>query len=411
MKILLANKFFYLNGGSERVFFQERDFLLGKRHAVLDFSMQDDRNFSSPYSDYFVPNIDYHKDRSLSNKISQIGSFIHSNIAVDNVEKLIKWKKPELAHLHNIYHQLTPSIIPALKSNGIKVVLTLHDTKLICPGYLALNNGGICIDCEGRNFLKPFIMNCQNSRSKGLLLAFEAFFHKWKGSYDAVDLFISPSKFLAELTSERIPKDKIRVLNNGIDLNLYQPNFDDEGYVIYFGRLSKEKGVKTLLKAHAGMAEKYPLKIVGTGPMEDMLKREFSDVEFWGYKSGGELNDLIRKAAFVVVPSECYENCSMVVLEAMAFGKPVIGSRIGGIPEQVEDNKNGLLFEMGNVEQLTRKMAILVEDKSLRMKMGRESRKKLEREYSLQDHCEGLLEIYSELLGRDVSKDVPGRIQ
>ncbi|NHJ87855.1 MAG: glycosyltransferase family 1 protein, partial [Asgard group archaeon] len=144
MKILLANKFFYLNGGSERVFFQERDFLLGKGHSVVDFSMQDDRNFASPYSDYFVPNIDYHKDGSLSKKISRMGTFIHSNIAVDHVKKLIKDKKPDMAHLHNIYHQMTPSIIPALKNDGLKVVLTLHDTKLICPGYLALNKGGIC---------------------------------------------------------------------------------------------------------------------------------------------------------------------------------------------------------------------------------------------------------------------------
>jgi glycosyltransferase involved in cell wall biosynthesis len=175
--------------------------------------------------------------------------------------------------------------------------------------------------------------------------------------------------------------------------------------------LSQEKGVKTLLKAHAGMDKKYPLKIVGTGPLEDVLKQEFSAVEFWGYKSGGELNELIRNAAFVVVPSECYENCSMVVLEAMAFGKPIIGSRIGGIPEQVEDNKNGFLFEMGNVEQLARKMGVLAEDKVLRKEMGQAGREKLEREYSLQDHCAGLLDIYSELLGRDVRKDVPERVQ
>jgi glycosyltransferase involved in cell wall biosynthesis len=122
------------------------------------------------------------------------------------------------------------------------------------------------------------------------------------------------------------------------------------------------------------------------------------------------LNEIIRNAAFVVVPSECYENCSMVVLEAMAFGKPIIGSRIGGIPEQVEDGKTGLLFEMGNVQQLSRKMEVLAEDKELRKEMGRAAREKLEREYSLKDHCEGLLHIYSELLGRDVRKDVPGRV-
>lgn len=411
MKILLGNKFFFLNGGSERVFFQERAFLLEKRHSVIDFSMTDKRNFTSPYSDYFIPFIDYHEAESLSKKISQIGSFIHSNTAVNNVGKLVKKKDIEIAHLHNVYHQLTPSIIPALKNDGVKVVLTLHDTKLICPSYLSLKNGDICTDCEGKNFLKPFISNCQNSRIKGLLFATEAYFHKWKGSYGAVDLFISPSKFLADLASKRIPKEKIRVVKNGIDLKLYQPHFGDEGYGLYFGRLSREKGVKTLLKAHAGMDKKYPLKIVGTGPLEDELKQKFPEADFMGYRSGEELNDLIKNAAFVVVPSEWYENCSMVVLEAMAYGKPVIGSRIGGIPEQVEDGKTGLLFEMGNFGELARKIKILAEDKELHKEMGLAAREKLEREYSLKDHCEGLLDIFSELLGRNVRKDIPERAQ
>ena len=222
--------------------------------------------------------------------------------------------------------------------------------------------------------------------------------HKWQGSYNGVDLFLSPSKFLADLTSKRISPDKIRVLHNGIKIDEYQPNFDDQGYAVYFGRLSKEKGIETLLQANRLSGRQLPLKIIGTGPLSDELEKEYPEVEFMGYRSGQELKDLVANAAYVVVPSEWYENCSMVVLESMAFGKPVIGSRIGGIPEQIEDGKTGLLFEMGKVDELAKRMDALGKDKELRIAMGREARQKLEREYSLADHCQQLVKTYQELV-------------
>lgn len=398
MKILFANKFFFLNGGSETVFFQERDFILDEGHSVVDFSMEDERNAESPFSSYFVPNINYQNNRAISSKIKQGVSFVHSPIAVRKIEQLIKQVNPDIAHLHNIYHQLTPSIIPIFKKYAVKVVLTLHDYKLVCPSYLALRNYEICNACTGKKFWKPFTTNCQNSRLQELLLSAEALWHKWQGSYDGVDLFLAPSKFLAYLTTQRISQARIRVLHNGINVDEYRPNYDDQGYAIYFGRLSKEKGIETLLQANRLSGKKLPLKIIGTGPLSDELEKEYPEVEFLGYRSGKELKDLVANAAFAVVPSEWYENCSMVVLESMALGKPIIGSRIGGIPEQIEDGKTGLLFEMGNVEELAEKMDLLAHDKGLRVSMGREARLKLEKEYSLAEHCRKLITIYEELL-------------
>ncbi|MFZ5773247.1 MAG: glycosyltransferase family 4 protein [Thermodesulfobacteriota bacterium] len=397
MKILLANKFFYLNGGSERVFFQERDFLIGKGIGVVDFSMEDARNFKSPFSSLFVPKISYHDVSGVWKKLQQGFSLVHSPIAVKKIKQLVDQEKPEIAHLHNIYHQLTPSIIPVLKKNGIKVVLTLHDCKLICPSYLALKDTKICIECEGKYFFKPIMTNCQKSRMQGLLFSLEAYWHKWRGSYDAVDLFLAPSKFLAEHVAKRIPAEKIVVLRNGIDCEEYQPNYTDNGYALYFGRLSAEKGIETLLQAHGKMKRDLPLKVVGTGPLDEKLRTAHPAAEFLGYKSGQELKDIVANAAFVVVPSECYENCSMVVLESMAFGKPVIGSRIGGIPEQIENDKTGYLFEAGNVEELALKMDILSDDQQLRVVMGQTGRNKLEAEYSLSGHCRQLVSIYKEL--------------
>jgi glycosyltransferase involved in cell wall biosynthesis len=195
------------------------------------------------------------------------------------------------------------------------------------------------------------------------------------------------------------------VLTNGIDTSKYVPKYNNKGYALYFGRISKEKGVLTLLKAHNNISNDFELKIVGTGPLEDSLHKSFPKAEFLGYKTGHELNELIANAAFVIVPSEWYENCSMSVLEAMALGKPVIGSRIGGIPEQVEHDKTGFLFEMGNVNELAEKMNILHANPDLSIQMGQAARKKCENEYSLNNHFYELTEIYSELLGRDINKD------
>ena len=398
MKILMANKFFHLNGGSERVFFQEREFLLHNGVDVVDFSMQDERNFDSPYAGYFVDKIDYDSVRGLSGKLKTARAFIHSGEAVRKIEQLVEKERPDIAHLHNIYHQLTPSIIPVLKNRGVKVVLTLHDYKLICPSYIALNKGKICSACNDAAFWRPLTRHCQKSRLQEVLLMVEGFWHLWQRSYEAVDLFIAPSRFMGDLAARRIPREKIVVLPNGINLHEYTPDYDDRDYGLYFGRLSKEKGIETLLAAHKSIGDSPPLKVVGTGPLADGLARDFPGVDFLGYKSGGELTTLIREAAFVVVPSEWYENCSMVVLEAMALGKPVIGSNIGGIPEQIVDGRTGCLFPMGDTAALADRMRELGRNKEQRIIMGRAARQKLENEFSLSHHCRELQAIYQRLL-------------
>ena len=163
MKVLLVNKFFFPKGGAETVFFQERNFLLEQEVEVVDFSMEDKNNFPSPFSDFFVPHIDYYEQNSVRQRIRNGLSFVHSSVAVKNIEQLIVRERPDIAHLHNVYHQLTPSIIPVLKKHGVKVVLTLHDCKLICPSYLALSkNNTICTRCEGKKFWRPFTSNCQS---------------------------------------------------------------------------------------------------------------------------------------------------------------------------------------------------------------------------------------------------------
>lgn len=401
MNVLLANKFFFLNGGSEKVFFQERDFLLNCGIKVVDFSMEDPRNFPSAYSTFFVSKIDYHGSMGIWSKLKQGAKFIHSPEAVEKIERITRRKRPDIAHLHNIYHQLTPSIIPVLKRHGVKVVLTLHDGKLICPSYLMLAGEKPCVACGGRSFWKPLARHCVGSRGRESLLALEAYWHKWIRSYERVDLFLSPSRFLADLVSQRVPEEKIRVLHNGVDLSAYPLSSNDDGYVLYFGRLSREKGVETLLQAHECIGNGMKLKVVGTGPLEGKLRTRYPEAKFMGYREGEELKAILANSAFVVVPSEWYENCPMVVLEAMAMGKPVIGSRIGGIPEQIDDGKTGFLFEIGNVGELGEKMKVLSQHTDMRRRMGITARKKVERKYSLDTHCTMLMKTYKELLSKN----------
>jgi glycosyltransferase involved in cell wall biosynthesis len=398
MKVLSANKFFFLKGGSERVFFQEREFLAGQGIKLIDFAMQDARNLYSHYSEYFVSHCDYHGESSLIEKFRQAVTFIHSQEAVSKLTQLVKKEKPQIAHLHNIYHQLTPSIIPVLKDHGVKVLLTLHDGKLICPNYLMLNKGKFCTACGGRHFWKAVTHRCMGSSRHDFLLMIESYWHLWKNSYESVDVFISPSRFLADLVAQRIPKSKIRLLLHGVDPSEFQGVPQDEGYALFFGRLSEEKGIRTLLKAHRALGDELELKIVGTGPLEDELRNAYPGADFLGYMQGQELKDIISKSAYVVVPSEGCENSTMAVLEAMAAAKPVIGSNIASIPEQIDDRLTGFLFPPGDVDRLTEKMRTLWQDASLRKNMGMEARRKAERKYSLENHLQYLLKIYRELI-------------
>lgn len=397
MKVLMANKFFFLKGGAEKVFFMERNHLISRGMEVVDFAMASPRDRASGYADFFVGHVDFDQPGGVRHQVKTAVSFIHSREATRKIEALLRREKPDIAHLHNIYHQLTPSIIPVLKSHGVKVVLTLHDYKLICPAYLMLKGRDICEACCGGRYWKALALNCRGKMSHGLLNMLEAYWHQWRGSYDRVDRFIAPSRFMAEKMAARIPTDKISVLYNGVDIPPESGADRDEGYALYAGRLSREKGLETLLRAHEILNGRVPLKIAGAGPLLDELSGKRGKVEFLGHLDERKLETAIRNAAFVIVPSEWYENCPLAVLEAMAVGKAVIAADIGGIPEQVDDGRTGLLFESGKPKQLAEKMALLFDQPEMRREMGRRAREKAENCYNWHTHANRLMDIYQTL--------------
>ncbi|WP_165313822.1 glycosyltransferase family 4 protein [Vibrio ziniensis] len=400
MKILLVNKFFFMKGGAETVFFQERDMLKRAGATIVDFSMQHEKNMASAYSDFFVSNVDYH-----GGKTGPLGSlktainFIHNSEACEKLKSLITKERPEIVHFHNIYHQLTPSIIKVAKSLGCKTVLTVHDTKIACPSYTMYRDGHTCEACLQGSVWNAFKNRCQEgSLFKSALLSLEATYQSLAKNYQAVDVIVSPSEFLANIIRQKLPHNRIDVVVNGIDEHVDRNGVKDGRYFLYLGRLSVEKGVATLAEAYQRSEQRLPLKVVGDGPLYNELTYHYDNIDFLGFQSGDALHKLIKECSAVVVPSECYENCSMSVIEAMAYGKPIIGANIGGIPEQVREGVEGHLFESGNPDSLAQVMDNFAGHPEQVAELGHRARQRLENKYSLARHENTLMNLYQELL-------------
>jgi glycosyltransferase involved in cell wall biosynthesis len=397
-KILFANKFFFLNGGSEVVMFDEMALMKKRGLDVIDFSMHDARNFPSKYDSYFVSQKGY-RSNSRTGQIKSALSLIHSREAVKRISHLIRDEKPDLLHCHNIYHQLTPSIINAAARLKIPVVLTLHDYKPVCPVYTQLANGQPCTKCSDGRFGALLSQRCADgSIGRSVLLWAEARYHAAANSYQRVDKFIAPSRFMRDAVVRRFGEDKVVHIPNGIDSSLIEASGQDKGFVLYLGRLSPEKGVETLLQAHAADDTAWRLVVAGTGPLLQDLKSRFPLAEFTGHLTGDALKARLRDASIVVVPSEWHENSPLSILEAMAHAKPIVASRIGGIPELVRDGETGFLFDPKSTQELSCCIRMLLGDSDLRRKLGREARRIVETQYSLTRHGTFLLSLYESLV-------------
>lgn len=411
MKVLQVDKFYFIKGGAERYMFELSQLLKAHDHTVIPFSMKHPLNFSTPYARFFVENIDFHPNSllgSLVNGYKTAKRLFYSVESRRKIERLIQQNLPDIAHLHMIEHQISPSILDSLKRYSIPIVQTVHQYKLICPNYLLFNplRGEICEKCiEGRYF-RAFLSRChKNSLLQSGLVALETYLHRFLRIYEKVDIFLAPSHFMRKkLIEGGIPPQKVRHLFYTLNLNEYpcQPSY--ENYFVYYGRLSAEKGLFTLLKA-VEKVRGVKLLIIGDGPLRESLVRVVKQrnltpkVEFCGYMGKEEIKGIVGRAKFVVVPSEWYENSPLVIYESFSMGKPVIGSRIGGIPELVDQDVNGLLFEPGHPEDLAEKIQLLWETPVERIReYGRAAREKAEKEFSPQVHYQRLLSVYEELL-------------
>ncbi|MFI3189582.1 hypothetical protein BCS42_05785 [Crenothrix sp. D3] len=403
MNILSINKFYWQKGGAETVFLGEKALLEQHKHQVVPFSMQSSHNLPSEYAEYFVTENDYSNPGSLGNQIRMGINIIYSFEARQKIEQMLNVYHPDIAHVHNLYHQISPSVFAPLKKRNIPIVLTLHDLKLLCPAYSSLKENKICEKCYGQKFYHCTLNKCtKDSYSKSLINTIEMYLHHGLGFFKNVDRFIAVSHFYRnKLIANGFSEQQVCYLPNFIEPANYPLSFENNGSIVYFGRLSPEKGVGTLLKA-AEYCPDSKFIIVGTGPMEQQLKQDaqlLKNVEFVGFQSGQALLDLIKNALCTVLPSICYENCPLSILESQAMGKPVIGSRIGGIPELIDEGKDGLTFEIGNAEDLANKIAILKNYTAQQLKeMVYYARNKIEQRFSSAQHYEKLMQIYREII-------------
>ena len=401
--LLSVNNYYYRRGGAETVFLEHNSIFEGLGWEVVPFSMTHPRNQSSRWSRFFVDELELGSDYSFAEKLARVPKVIYSMEARAKLRALLEVSSPDICHIHNLYHHISPSILGVLHQRGIPTVMTLHDLKLACPSYNMLARDGICERCRGGKLRNVVLNRCiKGSLALSSVIWAEATLHRMLGSYTRhVDRFVVPSRFyMTKLAEWGLPAERFVHIPNFVDGEQYAPDYEPGAYFVYVGRLSREKGVSTLIKAAAAAGVR--LRIVGTGPQRAALEAEAETlgaaVEFSGFLSGGALQDAIRGARALVLPSECYENAPMSILEGYALGKPCIGARVGGIPEIIREGETGFGFTSGNVEELCsalRIVARLAEPEVSRM--GRASRAWVETEFSVARYVERVTALYREL--------------
>lgn len=401
MRILFLNNFYYLRGGSEKVMFDEMRLLGEAGHEVAVFSRAHERNEPSEFQEFFPPPINTEQMSLSLQSLKVVKELISSSVARKGLAEVIKQFQPDIVHAHNIYGRLSLSVLDELKAADIPVVMTLHDLKLLCPSYLMLNRGEVCERCRGGRYYQAALTRChRQSFPASLVYAVESYVNHRLGKYRSVARFITPSRFLRDKCIEYgWAAEKFSYIPNFINENQHLEMTGDEGYLLYIGRLSPEKGVGTVLEAYCRMSPGLPLKIVGDGPERPSLEKMARDlklpVNFTGYLTGSDLKEAVAGARGVVIPSKCYENAPLSLLESFAAGKPVIASRIGGIPEMIEEGVNGFLFEPGDVGELRWKIEAFTKmDVSQVVEMGAAAREKVEKIYRAELHYDELMACY-----------------
>jgi len=398
MKVLEINKYYYMRRGGERYMLEFSKLLEANGHEVIPFAMHHPKNLATKYSKHFVTGVQTERPTYGPQGLRTFGRTLYSFEAQRKLQTLIDETNPEVAHIHNIYYQLSPSILRTLQKNGIKTVLTVHDYNLISPNYSMFSQGEI------KEWGKRDIISATLGRAHkdSLVASFAAslayFLHRDLKLYKSgIDIFACPSKFVADkLIEYGFPVNKIEVVPHFIDSNKFVPSYNDEGYVLCYGALNEEKGVQFLIDAMKD-SPNVTCKVVGEGPYEYELKLLASrtpNIEFVGRKEGDELWNIVRGAKVVVIPSIWYEVFGLTALESMALGKPVIASKIGGLQEVVVDNLTGLLVEPRNDKALSSAIKKLYNDPEMAKRFGEEGRKLVENKYNPNVHLKRMIELF-----------------
>jgi glycosyltransferase involved in cell wall biosynthesis len=410
MNILQINSCHYLRGGSETVYFNTSQLLKDHGHNVAFFSSADDRNVENDFEQFFVP---YENIRNLSliRKAKRIPSYLYNRVAVKKLEQLLEVFKPDVAHVHLFYGVLSVSVLKTLRKHNIPVVHTVHDYRLLCPVNTCLDKDGqICELCKDKHYIHCLQKKCSDGKfSQSLIVMLEAYLWKYLvDPVDYIDNFIFVSKFIRDkhLDFNKKFKTKFTQLYNFANLKQADNSLVKGDYYLFFGRLSPEKGIKTLISVFTERKDQK-LKIAGTGPMKSFIEESVKDnpnIEYMGFRTGEDLEILIKNASFIIMPSEWYENNPLSLIEAYTFGKPVIGANIGGIPELIKDGINGFVFESGNIKSLESKIdASLAIDLSEYISFSKSVRDFAMQNFDRENHYQSLLKIYMDVINKKLN--------
>lgn len=400
MTILQANKFYYPRWGADRYFFDLCHWLRDAGHTVVPFAMKHSENAPTPYDRYFPSFVQTERVSAGWQGLRTVGRMAYSLEARRKLAHLVHDTRPDVAHLHNVYTQLSPSILHTLHAMRVPVVMTVHDHHLVSPQYDRPAEGA-ARDVKGMGVWEAARTKFHKGSFLASLLQAGVFsFHRRLGLYERfVDLFLCPSQYMAnELLSAGFPPEKVRVVPFGIDAAAIRPAYGHAGYVLFVGRLMPVKGVETLVEA-ARLLPHLPFRIVGSGPHEAFLRRQaegLANVTFAGYRSGDALDEEYAGALAVAVPSRMRETFGLVALEAMARGKPVVASDSGALPEVVADGHTGILVPPMDPGAWAAALDRLSQDEPLRTSLGRNARAETEGRFDVRRHWPKVLEAYAD---------------
>lgn len=410
MRVIIANYRYFIAGGPEKYMFKFMESAKKMGIDVIPFSVNNPQNEYTPYSKYFAKprsNQLMYADtqKSVENLIGLARATVWNYDAERKLRKLIKDTSPDAVYiLHEVNH-LSPSIIRAAKKEGIRVVHRISDFFMFCPKYDFLCQNEICEECLHGNYRKAIKNKCVKNSLAGTLLRVLAMkLYAATKVFEDVDTFVCTCEFSKnKLIEGGVPASKIECVPTFIDVSKITPCFHDDKYFLFLGRMAHQKGTIYAIKAMNYLKNTdYVLKITGqiSDSEEDQKIWNYikenqleSKVIFTGFKYGVELEDLISKATCVVCPAIWYENMPNTVIEAYAYGKPVVASRIGSLAEIVVDGKTGMLFRMKDAEDMAEKLQKFVLDDSLSERLGRQAREKCERDYNEQLHMNKVISL------------------
>ena len=402
MKILMVNKFLYPRGGSESYMLYLGEHLKKMGHEVQYFGMYDEKNTVGNNARKYTQNMDFHSN-GLARFLYPF-KIIYSVEAKKKIMQVIDDFKPDIVHMNNINFQLTPSIIYGIKKKGIPLVQTVHDYQMICPNHLLYNfdKNCPCEKCVGGSYINCIKNKCiHGSTVKSVLGVIEALAYSFLKTYKKVDLFVCPSNFLENklLSAKGYYKGKTKTIHNFIDKEKFASvDRKEEPYIVYVGRLSKEKGIENIART-AKLLPEYTFVIAGSGPDEEMLK-DVPNINLAGFLTGEKLTELMGNAKLLLLPSVCYENCPLSILEAHCMGVPVVTMNSGGMAELVKDGVTGTLVTEPTPEGIAQKLKETIQNEDYYRNLKENCKNEKENILSVETYCDILMEEYEKLVAR-----------